>query len=550
VRRSATLGAADRRITGLTRHAKEHAMGLEIGALRRAGTLGKRATGAIRTASTTNPGARRTRTSECVEAVAGVLLVTAIGLALPGHWGLLDVQPHPYWLVVLAIGVRYGLPAGYVAGGLSAASYLALSWFAPRERATPFGAHDLLQPLLLLAGAVVIGEIAEARRRRLVEAERVGAETSAALDEALTRYRATLEVKSELEKRIVGQPASVMTLYETAKQLETLDRARLYPAILNLLTTVVGVEACALYVRNPDGFRLHSALPASGAQRALTLDTSEGVIAQSIRERRLVTVRDRLRADGPAGLADEPALMAGPLLDHAGELSGLVVVEKLPFLKFSPTSVRLCNLILDWASTALQNATLYEDTLVRAVDHDLTGAFTPQHTLKVLRDELLRARRYGLPFAVVVIQAQGLAEASGARHDDLLRALGQAFRACLRSVDIIGHHAEPDTFVLALPVTPLEGARVIAERVADELRMQGLSALSLRIGLTSYAGETTRSEVFDSGSGAFLQRAAPALDTPDNAAPLLEPAPRDPARPATTPAWGRALPSGCGSGRR
>ena len=523
-------------------------MGLEIGSLRRAGTLGKRATGAIRQASVANHGALRTRTSECVEAAVGVLLVTAVGLTLPGHWGLLDIQPHPLWLVVLAIGVRYGLPASYVAGSLSAASYLALSWLQPAVRTTPFGAHNLLQPLLLLAGAVVIGEIAESRRRRLVEAERAGAEAHASLDEALTRYRATLEVKSELEKRIVGQPASVVTLYETAKQLETLDRARLYPAILDLLTTFLGVEACALYVRqaDADGFRLHGALPAEHGSRALLLDTSEGVSGRAVRERRLVTVRDRLRADGPAGLAGEPALMAGPLLDRAGEVSGLVVIERMPFLKFSPTSVRLCNLILDWASTALQNAELYEDTLVRAVDHDLTGAFTAQHTLKVLRDELQRARRYGLPFSVVVVQAQGLTEVAGASHDALLRALGQAFRSCLRSVDIIGHHAEPDTFVLALPVTPLEGARVIAERVAAELRMhlQGLGALTLRIGLTNYVGETTRSEVFDSGSGAFLQRVGAGPTALAGAVTLLEPAPRDPASPAVAPAWGRALPAG------
>jgi GGDEF domain-containing protein len=537
-------------------------MGLEIGALRRAGTLGKRATEAVRLGGAANAatdGERRSRsrsdshstTSACVEAAAGVLLVTVIGLALPGHWGLLDIQPHPLWLVVLAISVRYGLPAGYVAGGLSAASYLALAWTAPSADAAPRGAHMLLQPLLLLAGALVIGEIAESRQRRLAEAERAGAETRAALDEALTRYRATLEVKSELEQRIVGQPASVMTLYETAKQLETLDRARLYPAILDLLTAFLGVESCALYVRHADGFRLHGALPAEATSRALTLgaaDGVEGVVGRALRDRRLVTVRDRLRSDGPAGLADEPALMAGPLLDRDGTVSGLVVIEKMPFLKFSPTSVRLCSLILDWASTALQNATLYEDTLVRAVDHDLTGAFTAQHTLKVLRDELQRSRRYALPLAVIVVQIQGLTEVAGAHNDAALRALGQAFRACLRSVDIVGHHSEPDTFVLALPVTPLDGARVIAERVAEELRvsLRGFGALTLRIGLTSYAGETTHSEVFDSGSGAFLRRVAAEYGTqPRAGAPLaLQPASRDPGSPATASAWGRALPGG------
>lgn len=512
-------------------------MGLQIGALRRAGMLGRRASGAIGRGGAPTGGA--SRLNECVEAAVGVLLVAAVGLAWPGHWGLLDVRPHPFWLVVLAIGVRYGLPASYVAGGLSAGGYLALSWAQPGGQRAAFGAHALLQPLLLLAGAVVIGEIAESRRRRLLEAERRRDETAAALDDTLARYRATLEVKAELEKRIVGQPATVMTLYETAKQLESLDRARLYPAILDLLATYLGVEACALYLRDDDGFRLAAARP-DGARPARLDALEEGVIGLALRERRLATVRDRLRALGPEGLAGEPALMAGPLLDRDGAVGGLIVVERMPFLKFSPTSVRLCNLILDWASTALQNATLYEETLVRAVDHDLTGAYTAPHTIKVLRDELLRARRYGLPFAVIVVQAQGLADVPAAARDATLRALGRAFRACLRAVDIVGHHAEPDTFVLALPMTPLEGARVTAERLADELRLQGLAGLSLRVGLTSYAGESTRSEVYDPAAGAFLRRAAAGPAALPESAPALEPAPRDPALPAVARSWSRA----------
>ena len=102
--------------------------------------------------------------------------------------------------------------------------------------------------------------------------------------------------------------------------------------------------------------------------------------------------------------------------------------------------------------------------------------------------------------------------------------------------------------MLALPVTPLDGARVIAERVADELRLclHGLGALTLRIGLTSYAGETTHSEVFDSGSGAFLRRVLAASGTtPLDGAPLaLAPALRASASPATALAWGCALPGG------
>jgi GGDEF domain-containing protein len=222
-----------------------------------------------------------------------------------------------------------------------------------------------------------------------------------------------------------------------------------------------------------------------------------------------VTARDRLREAGPEVLAGEPVLLAGPLLDREGAVQGLVVVERMPFLKFSPTNVRLFGLILDWASTALGNASLFEQALVRAVDHDLTGAYTATHTLRSLRDEFLRARRYGLPLSVVVVQVNDFAQVEPQRVPELLRTLGNVFRRCLREVDVVGHHTEPDSFVLVLPMTALDGARVIAARVGDELALAGLRPygnerpLSVRFGVSGLLGEETGAEVYDPASRSF-----------------------------------------------
>ena len=73
------------------------------------------------------------------------------------------------------------------------------------------------------------------------------------------------------------------------------------------------------------------------------------LIGQVLRERRVVTIRDRILEVGPSLAARDAGLMAGPLLHPDGQVAGVVVVERLPYLRLTPTSVQLFELILDWA---------------------------------------------------------------------------------------------------------------------------------------------------------------------------------------------------------
>src|SRR5258706_13046550 len=50
-----------------------------------------------------------------VEALIGIVALTIAGFVVPCHWWLLDIQPHPLWIVVIAIAVRYGASSGDIA---------------------------------------------------------------------------------------------------------------------------------------------------------------------------------------------------------------------------------------------------------------------------------------------------------------------------------------------------------------------------------------------------------------------------------------------------
>jgi len=280
--------------------------------------------------------------------------------AVPGHWGLLDLQPHPLWLVVLAIAIRYGAPGGYAGGTCAAAGYCLLIRLQPGAPAGMLSAHQLLQPALLFAGGAIVGELVQGRQQRLARAAEALRSTTGALQSLAAQYQILQEVQDELEQRIVSQPTSIASLYGAAKQLSSLDHSAVCLAAVNLVAEYLSAEACSLYLERDGRLLWQAGTPAKQAGRWYVLDTNEPLVSQALSEHRVATIHEQIM-QGVGPMTEElQTIMVGPLLDGAGSVRGAVVIERLPFLKLSPANVQLFALLVDWASIALQNAEMHE----------------------------------------------------------------------------------------------------------------------------------------------------------------------------------------------
>ena len=433
------------------------------------GSKGSESRGGADTVALQEEHPSRTRAVELLEVFLGLIIVIGLGVAVPGHWGLLQLQPHPLWIVVVAIAIRYGVPAGYIAGSLAAATYILLSWTRPEARFEPITAHELIQAFLLFVGGVLIGELVRGRQERVASLESQERHATQALEQLRQRYDAAEEVTAELQKRVVGQPASVVTLCGMGKRLGTLGREELHEAIVDLVVNLLEAQACALYLLHNGQLRLSTGFPEAwaGRREVITLDDpsfkslgESGLVSQAVRKLAVVSIRDRLLETGIPPSFREPVVMAGPLLDVGGRLVGIVAIERMPFLKFTPSSVRLFGLILEWVSVALQNANSRDTTR-----DDLTGALTAANTRERLLAEFLRARRYREPLSTVVVQINDFLATSPSTVSPTLRGVVRVLDSQLRAVDLVGHHTDLDKLVLILPQTTEEAARAAVQRI-------------------------------------------------------------------------------------
>ena len=131
----------------------------------------------------------------------------------------------------------------------------------------------------------------------------------------------------------------------------------------------------------------------------------------------------------------------------------------------------------------------------------LTGVWNRRHIMDLAGAELSRARRYGRPLSVLLFDLDYFKRVNDthghAAGDRALRAVVARARAALRATDSLGRWGGEE-FLILLPETGLEEARLVAERVrsaiaAGPVDFDGAGiAISASIGVSAWQeGETS-----------------------------------------------------------
>ncbi len=149
-----------------------------------------------------------------------------------------------------------------------------------------------------------------------------------------------------------------------------------------------------------------------------------------------------------------------------------------------------------------------------ATTDELTSVNNRRHFLEILRTEMNRAKRYNWPLSVAMVDADHFKQVNDrfghAIGDNALAHLAHLFCESVRDHDAVGRLGGEE-FALCLPVTSIERAKMVTERVRRRVAETGLRLpdgdelnLTVSIGLVQWQGVTE-------DSASFLARADRAL---------------------------------------
>lgn len=417
---------------------------------------------------------------------------------LPGRPAFLGIEPHPFWLGVLVFGLRYGLPAGVCAGLTGAGLFLAESWTLG-DRFRFEDADFYLLPGLFTAVGAVLGATTDRLRRRAREHREEADSLRRRVEELVSEIGVLKGAARAVEQQVVSQMSTLVTTYEGARRLGTLERKALLEGILEFFSAALKAEKAAVHLLKKDRWVLFAQRGWREEDRyPRELEFSRGVIGKAGSENRVASLRDWKTAEPEKawearGNAD--AVMAAPLRTDDGRVIGVFSVQDLPLLKFNSAGVNLLTLLADWAETAISKSLYFEELRSKLIQDEVYGVYNEKYFQSRSRQEFGRSKTYALPFSILLVAVDGLRTLPPEGQVNALRVLGRLLQETSREIDIVTRFPDPGVpFAVMMMTASAESAGEFREAVLGAVGKLGVFSaegrgLSLRIGVGSYRPE-------------------------------------------------------------
>lgn len=434
---------------------------------------------------------------------------------LPEVPGYIDISPHPYWLGILLFGFRYGVFSGLTAGFVSAGLYLGFHWFFWERYVFEDLTFYLLPALFIIIGALVgfgvnrylTAIVEKARQIKILQ------ETKDLLLEDLNVQR---EITANLEKRITTKMATLVTLYQGAMAMDTINPTDLYDAILDFLSRTLPARTASLYLKSEEGWRLHKTY--GRGEKSLPTPFypfHQGLVGMAGSKEKIITIRDYLGGESfekKKGAPDgSECLIAGPLRKgERGPVIAVYAVQDMDLLHLTSATTNLLSFLLNWADRSLGKAFYFEELKSQEILDPEYNIYSYAYFQSRFNQEFIRSRTYYLPLTIGLVRIKGLSGIAPDRRNAVYLAISRLLKESCRQTDIIARYPDPEiAFILLLTTTSESQSQEIKKVIDANFKKIGLKQnIQLVLGLSSYTPRVTSTENLIEEALKDLDRAA------------------------------------------
>lgn len=142
-------------------------------------------------------------------------------------------------------------------------------------------------------------------------------------------------------------------------------------------------------------------------------------------------------------------------------------------------------------AAALDNLRRFSRAEELSITDGLTGVYNYRYLRSALDKEVARARRFREIFSIIMLDVDHLKEYNDVhghlRGSEVLRRLAQLMMAELRGADVVAKYGG-DEFVVILPQTDRDGARVLVERMRRSIESHEFPGVETGMRITSSMG--------------------------------------------------------------
>lgn len=190
---------------------------------------------------------------------------------------------------------------------------------------------------------------------------------------------------------------------------------------------------------------------------------------------------------------DDESVIGVPLQTE-GKTFGVLWINKLELHAFNQEDLQLAQIFANQVSIALANAQLYEHVRRLSETDSLTGLLNSRSLSNIAEHVIKKAQENDSSVAVLFIDCDDFKSINDQYGhpigDKFLRFFAQVLQSAVRDQDIVIRYAG-DEFVIILPNTDMEKAKIVAQRLMEDVRnkqmgeVPGIST-SVSVGLAVY----------------------------------------------------------------
>ncbi|HEX8103212.1 MAG TPA: sensor domain-containing diguanylate cyclase [Solirubrobacteraceae bacterium] len=244
-------------------------------------------------------------------------------------------------------------------------------------------------------------------------------------------------------------------------------------------TELTGADAGVVELVEGDEMVYRAACGTAAAHVGLRLKLATSLSGLAVRDDEIKLcddAREDPRVDAAAASAVGAVAMVCVPLRHHDRTAGVLKVYASRPRAFGEQDVATLSLLSGVIGAHLTHAAEYERREHESRHDPLTDVGNRRAYDERLVKEVARACRYGRPLSLVLLDLDGFKAVNDrAGHpagDEVLRRVAAILRATRVADDC--YRLGGDEFALLLPDTPPEGAALVAERVAAQVRAAGL----------------------------------------------------------------------------
>jgi diguanylate cyclase (GGDEF)-like protein len=301
---------------------------------------------------------------------------------------------------------------------------------------------------------------------------------------------------SELEK----SQAHLEMIYENTRVLASIfEPDSIVKEIMRLMSNYLNFDGCGVIFSDSNHKFYYRARYSLGETnfhpKALDL-LSADFIRKVVLQQEPIIIKDVAKRDDYVPLNDKTRnLMIIPMVAH-GRTKGILVAESIIADRFKEKDIQIITAIARSGAIGLENAHLHRKTQELTIVDELTGSYNYRHFANKLEEEKRRSKRYGSALSLIMVDIdwfKKLNDNYGHEAGNLvLKQLSETIKKCIRDVDIFARYGGEE-FAVILPQTPLRDARVIGERIRQQVELRDFiigenqtTKITVSIGLTSF----------------------------------------------------------------